>query len=104
MTLLDAMLGISILMLAITYMVPQLSTVYNERIAVQEKSFAIDTCHYMLQNWILSHNNMDSTTLTGPNGTKYHVRWSSRESSTVELCLDWTGANGRSQSICGEAK
>lgn len=104
MTLLDAMLGISILMFSISYMVPQLSNVYKERITVQEKSFAIETCHYMLQDWILS-NHMDSTTITGPNSTKYNVSWSSDVTAgTVELCLDWMGANGRLHSTCGEAR
>ncbi|WP_349407773.1 hypothetical protein [Pseudalkalibacillus sp. SCS-8] len=101
--LFDAMLGLSLFMFTVLYVVPELIEVYKERTSVSERAFAVEQCHNLLQEWIVLGKEPDQPTLTGENGNVYSIHWT-HEEEIMEICIDWNGANGRVDSVCGKAK
>jgi hypothetical protein len=95
------MVGLSLFMFAVMNVTPQLISIYQERATIQEEDFAIEVCNNLIQEWIVTKAEPNFNKLNGHNGTSYTVKWSQNE--TMEICIDWMGANGRPKSICGEA-
>ncbi|MCF6408448.1 type II secretion system protein [Pseudalkalibacillus salsuginis] len=102
-TLIDAMCGMSIFMFAVLWIIPQLTTVYEERISIRQEEYAIGKCHNLLQEWKLTKRIQENNTALEANGIEYKIKSTEYPDDHVKICLDWIGSNGRQKSICGEA-
>ncbi|WP_261129430.1 hypothetical protein [Bacillus sp. Marseille-Q3570] len=89
-------------MVTVFWIAPQLTGVYSERVSIKQEEFAIEKCHTLLQEWKLKKSEPKESVVE-INGIEYSVTSNKLSSDHIEICLDWTGANGREKSICGQA-
>jgi competence protein ComGE len=101
-TLIDALLGLSILSLFFTFALPYINDLIRERKIVTEKMFVLTTLHNDLQHWLYDdYNNMkNSTKLYTPLKKELHVNRSMEENRKIQVCITWDITDNRKEELC----
>ncbi|WLD92049.1 hypothetical protein [Alkalihalobacillus sp. AL-G] len=101
--LLDAMIGLSVFTFMVLWIVPQMTFIYEERLALKERNFGMELCYNLLQHWTATNEEPNTKMIKGRYGTKFDISWITKEDG-IEICVDWKGKNNREESICGKAR
>jgi hypothetical protein len=104
MTLIDAILGTSLLIVFISLAFPIITILVSERNHLEEKSVALTKMDNHLQAWLygeLSKSNLPKSIKVGNNA--YQLQWE-QTNNKMKVCLVWLVSPSREERLCSYGK
>jgi hypothetical protein len=100
--ILDAFVGLSLLIFVLGSTMPSLYRIYLERSSISQERYAVELLHNNLQQ-SLNNEPTELNQVIEDSTTVYNLDWVKSESE-VELCISWESVNRRPNKICGISK
>jgi type II secretory pathway pseudopilin PulG len=101
--LVDALVGLSIILFVLSAIIPVLYNVYQEQQAIIEERAAMEVLHNRLQDWLNNNQTDLYEEVISYHNTTYYLDLENVENG-VKLCVSWNARNKRFYEMCGNAK
>ncbi|OZM57660.1 hypothetical protein CIB95_04625 [Lottiidibacillus patelloidae] len=100
-SMLDALLGLSILSLFFTFALPSINALIKERKHVSESMYVVTTLHNDLQENIYEDSNSfnDSAVIFTPNKKELRIT-RQKNNHKIKVCINWAITEKRFKELC----
>ena len=100
-TLLETLTAVLVITVCLSFIVPAYIKIIQERESLKQEEEALSVLNQSLYHWI--QNEKDQPSIISQSGVQFHLVWQLLGEGHIQICLDWSPPNKRSQRLCGEA-